>query len=104
MQQVKSIQSMPLYQQISLVCLIHSVTHVVNAEIIQSLGDLDLLLRVEKRIGELFTLSQSALDDLEIRYIAQEVADRLVWVRAVRMGVGLGLDGGEARVACKVKN
>ena len=80
------------------------MTHVVNAEIIQSLGDLDLLLRVEKRIGKLFTLSQSTLDDLEIRYVAQEVADRLVWVRTVRMGVGLGLDGGEAGVACKVKN
>jgi hypothetical protein len=82
----------------------HSVTHVVNAEIIQSLGDLDLLLRVEKGICKLFTLSQSTLDDLEIRYVAQEVADRLVWVRAVRMRVGLGLDGGEAGVACKVKN
>jgi hypothetical protein len=80
------------------------VTNVVNAEIIQSLGDLDLLLRVKKGIGELFTLSQSTLDDLEIRYVAQEVADRLVWVRTVRMGVGLGADGGEARVACKVKN
>jgi hypothetical protein len=93
-----------MYQQISRASVIHSVAHVVNAEIIQSLGDLDLLLRVEKGIGELFTLSQSTLDDLKIRYVAQEVADGLVWVRTVRMGVGLGLDGGEAWVACKVKS
>jgi hypothetical protein len=80
------------------------VTHIVDSEIIQRLGNLNLLLRVEEGIGELLTLSQSALNDLEIRYIAQEVADGLVWVRSVRMGVGLGLDGGEPWVTCKVKN
>jgi hypothetical protein len=80
------------------------VTHIVDSEIIQRLGDLNLLLRVKEGIGELLTLSQSALNDLEIRHIAQEVADGLVWVRSVRMGVGLGLDGGESWVACTMKN
>lgn len=84
--------------------VIQFVTHVVNTEIIESLGNLDLLLGVEECIGELLALSQGALNDLEIRNIAQEVAYRLVWVRSVRMGVGFGLNGGEARVTCKVKN
>jgi hypothetical protein len=80
--------------------VVQCVTHVVNAEIIQSLGNLNLLLGVEESIGKLFTLSQRTLNDLETRYIAQEVADWLVWVRSVRMGVGLGLDGGEAWMGC----
>lgn len=79
------------------------MTHVVNTEIIQSLGNLNLLLGIEEGIGELFTLSQSALNDLEIRHIAQEVADGLVRVRSVRMGVGLGLHGGEARMVYEMK-
>lgn len=79
------------------------MTHVVNAEIIQSLGNLNLLLGVEESIGKLFTLSQRTLNDLETRYIAQEVADWLVWVCSVRMGVGLGLDGGETWVGCTLK-
>jgi hypothetical protein len=80
------------------------VTHIVNTEIIQSLSNFNLLLSVEEGVGKLFALSQRTLNDLEIRYIAQKIADGLVWVRSVRMGVGLGLDGGEARMACKVKN
>jgi hypothetical protein len=78
--------------------------HVVDSEIIQRLGNLNLLLGVEEGIGELFTLSQGTLNDLEVRNIAQEVADGLVRVRTVRMGVGLGLHGGEAWVACGVTN
>ena len=42
------------------------MTHVVNTKIIQSLSDLNLLLGVEEGIGELFTLSQCTLNDLEI--------------------------------------
>jgi len=84
--------------------VIQSVTHIVNSKIIQRLGNLNLLLSIEERIGELFTFSQSAFNDLEARHIAQKVADGLVWVCSVGMGVGLGLDGGEAWVACKVKN
>jgi hypothetical protein len=60
--------------------IVPSLTHIVNTEIIQSLGDLDLLGGVKESIGELFALSQSALNDLEIRDVAQEVADGLVWV------------------------
>ena len=33
------------------------VTHVVNSEIIQSLGDLNLLLGIEEGIGKLFSLT-----------------------------------------------
>jgi len=63
------------------------VTHVVYTKIVQGLGYLNLLLCVEEGIGELFTLSQRTLDDLEARYIAQEVADGLV--RIVSCGVGI---------------
>ncbi len=85
-------------------CIVQYVTHIINTEIIQGLGDLNLLFGVEESIGKLLALSQGTLNDLEIRYIAQEVTDGLVWVRSVRVGIGLGLDGGEARVACKLKN
>ncbi len=74
------------------------MTHIVNTEIIQSLGDLNLLLGVEESVCKLLALSQSTLNDPEARYIAQEVADRLVWVISVRMGVRLGLDSGKAWV------
>jgi hypothetical protein len=46
------------------------MTHVVNTKIIQSLGDLNLLFGVEEGIGELFTFSQRALNDLEVRNVA----------------------------------
>lgn len=59
---------------------------VVDAEVIESLGDLDLGLGVEEGVGELLAFSQGALDDLEARDIAQEVADGLVGIRA-RVGV-----------------
>jgi hypothetical protein len=45
---------------------IQSMTHIVNTKIIQSLSDLNLLRSVEEGIGELFTLSQRTLNDLEI--------------------------------------
>jgi hypothetical protein len=75
------------------------VTHIINTKIIQRLGDLNLLLGIEKGIGKLFALSKGTFDNLEVRYIAQVVANWLVWVRTSRMGVRLGLDGGEARVS-----
>jgi hypothetical protein len=51
------------------------MTHVVNTKVIQSFGDLNLLFGVKKRIGELFTLSQSTLNNLKSRDIAQEISD-----------------------------
>lgn len=33
------------------------MTHVVNTEIVQGLGNLDLLLGIEEGIGKLFTLT-----------------------------------------------
>lgn len=63
------------------------MTHVVDTEIIEGLGNLDLLGEVEEGIGELFTLTKRALDNLEVVDIAQEVADWLVWIRPVCMWV-----------------
>jgi len=63
------------------------MTHIINTKIIESLGDLDLLLRVKEGIGELFTLPECALNDLEIGYIAQVVPDWLVGVCAVGMRI-----------------
>ena len=99
--EVNSIYANCISRRLKLV--IQSVTHIVNSKIIQRLSNFNLLLSVEEGIGKLFTFSQCALNDLEIRHIAQKVANGLVWVRSVGMGVGLGLDGGEAWVACKMK-
>lgn len=63
------------------------MTHIVNTKIIQGLGNFNLLGSVEESIGKLFTLSQSTLNDLEVRDITQEVAYWLVWVRSGRVGV-----------------
>ena len=63
------------------------MTHIVNTKIIQSLGNLNLLLGVEEGIGKLFALSQRTLNNLEIRNIAQKVANWLVGVRSDGMRV-----------------
>ena len=76
------------------------MTHIVDSEIIQGLGDLNLLGGVEEGVGELLALSQRALNDLEARYIAQEIAHGLVWVRSVNVGVQLGFEAGESRMGC----
>ena len=79
-----------------------SMTHVVNTELIESLGDLDLLLGIKKGIGELFTLTQGTLNNLESRDIAQKIGDaNVVAVRVARgggVGVLAGLDTREAGV------
>ena len=78
------------------------MTHVVNTELIQGLGDLNLLLGVKKGIGELLTLTQGTLDDLEPRDIAQEVGDSSIVAVGVacggRMRVLASLDTGKPRV------
>jgi hypothetical protein len=63
------------------------VTHIVNTKIIESLGNFNLLLCIKPGIGKLFTLAESAFDNLEVADIAQEVADGLVWIRSVSVGV-----------------
>jgi hypothetical protein len=60
--------------------------HIIHSELIQSLSNLNFLLRIEEGVCELLSLSQGALYDLEPRDIAQKVANRLVgipaaWVR-----------------------
>lgn len=76
-------------------------THVVNAEVIEGLGDLNLLGGVEESIRELLSLAQCRFDDLEARDIAQKVADARVWVvLTVNVRVGSGLDAGVSSVAC----
>jgi len=61
------------------------ITYIVNAEVIQSLSNLNLLSGIEEGIGELLPLSKCRLDDLEVSNIWKEVTDWLVWV--------LGVDG-----------
>lgn len=71
------------------------MTHVVHAEIIQSLSNLNLLLGIKESIGELFTFSQRTFDNLETRDIAKEVTDWLIWVISLCwMWVLLGLNRG----------
>jgi hypothetical protein len=76
------------------------MAHVVNTEIIQRLGNLNLLFGVKKSIGELLTLSQRALDNLESRDVAKKVAHGLVGVRSMDVGVQLGLEAGVSRMSC----
>lgn len=76
------------------------MSHIIHPEVIQGFGNFDFLGRVEERIGELFSLPQCALDDLESRNIAQEVSDGLVWVSARDMWVLARRDGSEAVVGC----
>ena len=79
------------------------MTHVVDTKVIQSLGDLNLLLGVKEGVGELFTFTKGTLNDLETRDIAQEVGHAdVVAVRVAghgRVGVLTGLDGSEAGVS-----
>lgn len=76
------------------------MTHIVDTKVIQCLGDLNLLLSVEKGIGELLTLPQSTLDNLESGDVAQEVGDSgVVTVRVSvcrRVRVLARSDGGES--------
>lgn len=80
------------------------MTHVVNTKLIESLGNLDLLLGVKESIGELLSLTESTLDDLETGNIAQEVGHAnvvTVRVAAGRVGILASLNAGEAGVfAC----
>lgn len=78
------------------------MTHVVNTELIKGLGDLNLLFGVKKGVGELLTLTQGALDDLESRDIAQEVGNSCIVAVRVAGGGGMrvlaSFDTGESRV------
>lgn len=77
------------------------MTHVVNTKLIESLGNLDLLLGVKESIGELLTLTKGTLNDLETGNIAQEVGHaNIVAVRVAggRVGVLASLNAGEAGV------
>jgi hypothetical protein len=79
-----------------------AMTHVVHTEVIESPGDLDLLLGIEESVGKLLTLTQSRLDDLEAGDVAEEIGDaNIVAVRvAGGRGVGVlaGLNASEAGV------
>lgn len=77
-----------------------AMTHIVHTELIQSLGDLNLLLGVEERIGELLTLTEGGFNDLESRDVAQEVGDADAVAVGVTGGVRVvaSLDSGEAGV------
>lgn len=70
------------------------MTHVVHTEVIQSLGDFNLLLGIKEGIGELLTLTQGRLNDLETRDIAQEIGDAHVVAIRVAGGGGVGVLAG----------
>ena len=78
------------------------MTHVVNTKLIESLGDLDLLLGVKKGIGELLALTQSTLDDLEAGDVAEEIGHADVVAVGIPGGGGVrilaSLDSSEAGV------
>lgn len=80
------------------------MTHVVDTEIVEGLGDLNLLLRVEEGVGELLTLTESTLDDLETGDIAQEVGDTSVVAVRVASDRGVrvlaALNGREVSMVC----
>jgi hypothetical protein len=67
------------------------MTHVVHTEVIEGLGDLNLLLGIEESVGELLTLTQSRLNDLEAGDIAQEIGDANVVAVGVAGGGGVGV-------------
>lgn len=79
-----------------------SRTHIVNTKVVESLGDLDLLFGIEESIGELLTLTQGTLDNLETGDIAQEIGDTDVVAVGVAGSGGVrvlaGLDTSEAGV------
>ena len=70
------------------------MTHIVNTEVIQSLGNLNLLGGIEESIGELLSLTKSRLNDLESTNIAQEISHWLVWVVRWLVWVDSRLDTG----------
>lgn len=78
------------------------MTHVVDTKVIQSFGNLNLLLRIEEGVGKLFTFTKGTLNDLKTRDIAQEVGHTdVVAVRVTRsrrVRVLTGLDGSEPGV------
>lgn len=80
-----------------------SMTHVVHTKVIESLGDLNLLLSIKEGVGKLLALTQSTLDNLETGDIAQEIGDAdIVTVRVAGSGgvrVLAGLDTSEAGVS-----
>lgn len=80
------------------------MTHVVNPKVVQRLCNLNLLWEIEEGIGKLLALSQRALDDLKSRDVAQEISGILVRIRAMRMRVVSGLNGGESWVGYKWKS
>lgn len=78
------------------------MTHVVNTEVVEGPGNLDLLLGIEESVGELLTLTQGTLDNLETGDIAQEVGHTNVVAVGVAGSGGVrvlaGLDAREAGV------
>lgn len=75
--------------------------NVVDAKVVEGLGNLDLGSGVEEGVGELLALAEGGLDDLELGDVAQEVADGSVGVAGVgaRGLVGLECSAGEDEYA-----
>jgi hypothetical protein len=74
------------------------MTHIIDTELVQSFGNLNLLGGIEEGGCELFALTECALNDLEVRNIAQEIANSSV--RIVSVGVLSRRNSSETWVAC----
>lgn len=70
------------------------MTHVVHAELVKSLSNLNLLLRIEKSVGKLLALAQSTLNNLKAGDIAQEVGDAHIVAVGVSRGGGVRILAG----------
>jgi hypothetical protein len=76
------------------------MTHIIHPEIIERLGNLNLLFRIKEGIGKLFPFSQSTLNDLKPRDIAQEVAHMPIpIIPLIGMRILLSVHSCETRVS-----
>ena len=74
------------------------MTHIINTKIVQCLSNLNFFSGVKESIGKLLSLTQCALNDLEIRDIAQKVAHSRVGVAPVNVGILSGSNSSETFV------
>ena len=60
-----------------------SRSYIINTEIVQGFGNLNLFSSIKESIGKLLALSQGTLNDFERVDIAEEVRDGLVGISRI---------------------
>jgi hypothetical protein len=75
------------------------MTHIICTKLVEGFGDLNLLGRIKVGVCKLLPFSQCALDYLETRNVAEEIADRLIWVPAAGVGILSRVNAGITWVA-----